>query len=120
MVDLFKLYTKEEIKEELEKAKKLVNENKDKKDDPQTSKGLYLMMIMLLSCPYEIEEWTEDLLVILLKTKKSKAVNEKFSKDFVAKFRDQHKGIVNLNQRTLSYEVSSDLREVYDPSSYFV
>ena len=120
MIDLYKLYTKEEILAEIDKAKKLVEENLKKKNEKEVSKGLYIMMTILLSYPYELEEWTEDLLVILLQTKKSKVVNEKFNKDFVARFRDQHKGLVNINQRVLSYEVNSDLREISDPSSYFV
>lgn len=120
MIDLYKLYTKEEILAEIDKAKKLVEENLKKKNEKEVSKGLYIMMTILLSYPYELEEWTEDLLVILLQTKKSKVVNEKFNKDFVARFRDHHKGLVNINQRVLSYEVNSDLREISDPSSYFV
>lgn len=120
-VDLLKINTKEEIEREINNAKQLVKnaENTAEKTSEQ-SKGLFIMMAILLSHPYEIEQWTEELLAILLQTKKQKIVNEKFNKDFVVKFRDQNKGVVNLNQRTLSLEVLSDLRETSNPYSYFV
>lgn len=115
------MYTQEELHKEINDAKQLVSEAKnDLSKTDKISKGLYMIMAILLSCPYEIEEWTEELLVILLQTKKPKIVNEKFTKDFVMRFKSQHEGFANVNQRVLSYEVYSDLREICNPNSYFV
>lgn len=120
VVDLFKIYTQEEFLKEITDLKQKLQTAKAEKNEREVSKTLYIMMTVVLSCPYEIEEWMEELVVLLLETKKTRLVNEKFSRDFVVRFKDQHKGLANINQRALSYEVSSDLREISNPSSYFV
>jgi len=118
--DILRLYTEKEIKDTVEKSKKLVEENKSKKNSENVTKGLFALMALILSRPYEIEEWTDSTIEFLLETRKySKSANEKFNKDFAVKFWDSHSGRANVNERELSYEVYSDLREIGNPSSYF-
>ena len=120
IVDMFRVYTEAEIKDSIEKAKKLVDDNKPKKNPDSIAKGLYILMAVVLSKPFEIEEWTDSVIEFLFANKKySKPANEKFNKDFGVKFWDNHKGRANVNERSLSYEVYSDLREIGNPSSYF-
>ncbi len=120
LVDKFRVYTAQEIKDTIEKSRKLVDENKPKKGPDNITKGLYILMAAILSRPFEIEEWTDSTIEYLLANKKhSKSANEKFNKDFAVKFWDNHKGRANVNGRELSYEVYSDLREIGNPSSYF-
>jgi len=91
------------------------------KDTKEKAKTLILMMAMILSQPYEIQEWTEELIVLLMKNKKiSKVVSDKFSKEFVPKFFDKHAGLANINERSLSSEVYSELKHTYNPVSYCI
>jgi len=79
------------VKALVEKAKTLAGKD-IKKNVDEVSKGLYLIMALIVSHPYELEEWTEELLGILIEKKKvSKYVNDKFEKQFVQKFFEQHK-----------------------------
>jgi len=120
ITDIFKLYTENEIRGTVEQSKKLVQENKPKKNINNVSKGLYVLMSLVLSRPYEIEEWTDSIIEFLLEMRKhSKSADEKFTKDFAVKFWDSHSGRANVNERELSYKVYSDLREIGNPSTYF-
>ena len=117
---MLRVYSEAEIKDTIEKAKKLVDDNKPKKSVDNVTKGLYILMAIVLSRPFEIEEWTDSVIEFLFANKKhSKLANEKFNKEFAVKFWDNHKGRANVNERALSYEVYSDLREIGNPSSYF-
>ncbi len=115
-VDFFKIYTSEEILKTVERAKELARGS----DETLVAEGLFLMMALILSHPYENEAWTEELLLILLKRyKKIKIVKDSF-KDFAEKYWDTHKGHANLNNISLSSETYYELREISSSHSYFV
>jgi Domain of unknown function (DUF3437). len=115
-VDFFKIYTSEEILKTVEKAKNLA-----KQTDPNiVAEGLFLMMALILSHPYENESWTEELLIILLKKYKTiKIVKDDF-REFAEKYWDTHKGHANLNNISLSPDTYYELREISSSHSYFV
>lgn len=115
-VDFFRIYTSDEILKNVQKAKQLVKES----DQKMVSQGLFLMMALILSHPYENEAWTEELIVILLKKYKTiKIVKESF-KEFAEKYWDMHKGHANLNEISLSSDIYYELREISSSHSYFV
>jgi len=119
--DLIRIQNKETIQTMVNNAIKLVEQNTGKKDSKDLFRGVNIMMLLILSVPYEIENWTDNLITLILQNKKvSKNLGERFVKDFVPKFMESHKtNQVSVSGLSLSYENYSDLREVANPSTYF-
>jgi len=115
--DLMKVFTKSEIDQIIEGAKKTINTKGV--EEKTKAKALITLMSLVLSCPFEIEEWMEEPLRIIVKNKSAPNPVKDRVKDFFGKFWKTQKGSKHLNRRELPSDLYDSIRDISNPYSYF-
>lgn len=81
--------------------------------------GVYSSMCLLLAFPSEVNAWTEEVLLTVLKNKKiAKKSNEKI-KEFCSKFWKNRSNWLYMNEIKLSEDIMQRLTEIANPYNYF-
>ena len=117
LVDILRILTRKELNSLIIRVKEILN-SKEQNEKNRTQASIALMAIVLTS-PYEIEPWAEDIIKTILKHKKiSKIIQEKI-KDFFSRFWKTQKQSWHLNNITLNDDTIDRIKEISNPFSYF-
>ena len=117
LVDILRILTRKELNSLIIKLQQILD-SKDQNEKNRTQASIALMAI-ILSSPYEIEPWAEDIIKTILKHKKiSKVIQEKI-KDFFSRFWKTQKQSWHLNNITLTDDTIDRIKEISNPFSYF-
>ena len=114
--DILKITSKKELGKFIDDN---VNKAEKSKDIDEKTIAVYSLMGVLLAFPYEISEWTEKVLKIVLKNRKMTKTSLDKVKDFCAKFWKNKDMRMETDEYKLSEEIIQSLSEVANPYNYF-
>ncbi|KRX08188.1 Armadillo-type fold [Pseudocohnilembus persalinus] len=117
--DFFKLIDIKELKKRALDLKKLAADKKQEIKDRE--KALYGLMSVLLAHPYEIYDFTEGVLEVILKNKNLGQYTKEFLKQFLSKFFKSYnkEDYEDDSHIKLSSDMEQRLREIAIPYNYF-